>query len=234
MKMALETHRSWMPYTMGSLFWQMNDVWPVASWACLDFQNNPKAFYYTAKKAFNPIIVVPANYRNNFTLNVVSDKRESFSAKAEMKILDFNGKVLWSKNVAVNMHANTSQECFKITTNELVRNMDTTQIVFSVKLLKGDNLIASNVCYFAEPKNLKLPKSEITKVIKETGEGYSITFTSDKLIKDLYLDSDLKGSFSDNCFDLLPGEKVTVTFKTKEKTDNFGDKLKILSLTDSY
>ncbi len=59
MKMALETHRRWMPYTMGSLFWQMNDVWPVASWSCLDFQNNPKAFYYTAKKAFNPIIVVP-------------------------------------------------------------------------------------------------------------------------------------------------------------------------------
>ena len=234
MKMALETHRRWMPYTMGSLFWQMNDVWPVASWSCLDFENNPKAFYYTAKKAFKPIIVVPCNYKNNFTLSVVSDKRDSFSAKAEMKILDFNGKVLWTKNVPVNIPANTSRECFKINTNELVKNMDTTQIVFSVKLLKGDNMLANNLCYFSEPKNLKLLKPEITRVIKETGDGYSITFTTDKLVKDLYLDTDLKGWFSDNCFDLIPGEKVTVSFKTNEKTDNFGEKLKLVSLTDSY
>lgn len=234
MKMALETHRRWMPYTMGSLFWQMNDVWPVASWSCLDFQNNPKAFYYTAKKAFNPVIVVPANYKNDFTLNVVSDKRESFSAKAEMKIVDFNGKVLWTKNVPVNIPANTSKECFKINTNELVNKMDTTQIVFSVKLLKGDKLIASNVCYFSEPKDLKLLKPEITRAVKETADGYSITLTADKLVKDLYLDTDLKGWFSDNSFDLLPGEKVTVSFKTKEKVENFGEKLKLFSLTDSY
>jgi beta-mannosidase len=234
MKMALETHRSWMPYTMGSLFWQINDVWPVASWACLDYQNNPKAFYYTAKKAFNPVIVVPANYKNNFTLNVVSDKRDSFSAKAEMKILDFNGRVLWSKNLPVNVAANSSEECFKSTTKELVGNMDTTQIVFSVKLIKGDKMLASNVCYFSEPKDLKLPKSEVTKTCKETADGYSITLTTDKLVKDLYLETDLNGRFSDNCFDMLPGEKVTVLFKTADKVNNFADKLKLLSLTDSF
>ncbi len=134
-----------------------------------------------------------------------------------MKILDFNGKVLWTKNVPVNIPANTSRECFKINTNELVKNMDTTQIVFSVKLLKGDNLLANNLYYFSEPKNLKLLKPEITRVIKETGDGYSITFTADKLVKDLYLDTDLKGWFSDNCFDLLPGEKVTVTLRLKRR-----------------
>ena len=54
------------------------------------------------------------------------------------------------------------------------------------------------------------------------------------LVKDLCLNTDLKGWFSDNCFDLLPGEKVTVIFKTKEKTENFGEKLRLFSLTDSY
>jgi beta-mannosidase len=234
MKLALETHRRWMPFTMGSLFWQMNDVWPVASWSCLDFQNNPKPFYYTAKKAFDPVIVVPANHKNDFSVSVVSDKRESFNAKAEMKILDFNGKVLWSKNVSVSMPANTSKEWFKTKTSELVAKMDTTQIIFSVKLKNGDKLLASNVSYFSEPKNLNLPKPEITKSITENADGYLITLSSDKLAKDICLDTDLKGWFSDNCFDLLPGEKVTVIFKTKEKTNNFGEKLKLFSLTDSY
>jgi beta-mannosidase len=234
MKFALETHRRWMSFTMGSLFWQMNDVWPVASWACLDFQNNPKPFYYTARKAFSPVIVVPANYKNSFTVNVVSDKMEPVGASAEMKILDFSGKILWSKKIPVSVPANASKEIFRINTNELVAKMDTTSIVFSVKLLKGDKLLASNVQYFCEPKNLKLAKGEIKKVITETADGYSITLSSDKLVKDLCLSADLSGRFSDNCFDLLPGEKVTVSFKATTKIENFGEKLQLFSLVDSY
>ena len=234
MKLSLETHRRWMPYTMGSLYWQLNDVWPVASWASIDYQNNPKGLYYIVKKVFKPVIVVPSNFKNDFLVNVVSDKRETFKAKMEMKILDFSGKQLWSKTVPVNMAANTSTEFFKTSTKELVNKMDTTQIVFSVKLLDGSKLIASNFSYFSSPKDLKLPKPTITKVVAVSDQGYSITLSSDKLVKDLYLDTEEKGQFSDNYFDILPGEKVTVTFKTKEKIENLGDKLKLISLTDSY
>jgi len=234
MKLSLETHRRWMPYTMGSLYWQLNDVWPVASWASIDYQNNPKGLYYIVKRVFKPVIVVPSNFKNNFLVNVVSDKRETFKAKMEMKILDFSGKQLWSKTVPVNMTANTSTEFFKTTTKELVNKMDTTQIVFSVKLTEGNKLIASNLCYFSSPKDLKLPKPTITKIVTVSDQGYSISLSSDKLVKDLYLNTEEKGQFSDNYFDLLPGEKVTVIFKTKEKVENFGDKLKLFSLTDSF
>jgi beta-mannosidase len=234
MKLSLETHRRWMPYTMGSLYWQLNDVWPVASWASIDFQNNPKGLYYIVKKAFNPVIVVPSNFKNEFVVNVVSDSREAFKAKMEMKIFDFSGKQLWSKTIPVNMMANTSTAFYRTTTKELVNKLDTTQIVFSVKLLQGNKLVASNLCYFSSPKDLIMQKPYITKVVTVSDQGYMITLTSDKLVKDLYLDTDEKGRFSDNYFDLLPGDKVTVIFKTKEKIENFGDKLKLFSLIDSY
>jgi beta-mannosidase len=234
MKLSLETHRRWMPYTMGSLYWQLNDVWPIASWASIDFHNNPKGLYYIVKKAFNPIIVVPSNFKNDFMINVVSDSREAFQAKMEMEILDFDGKQLWSKTIPINMMANTSTAFFKTTTKELVNNLDTTQIVFTVKLLKGNQLLASNLYYFSSPKDLKLQKPVITKVVTVSDQGYSIALTSDKLVKDLYLDTDEMGRFSDNYFDLLPGEKVILGFKTKEKIDNFGDKIRLYSLTDSY
>jgi beta-mannosidase len=234
MKLSLETHRRRMPYTMGSLYWQLNDVWPVASWASIDFQNNPKGLYYIVKKTFNPVIVVPSNFKNEFMVNVVSDSREAFKAKMEMNILDFSGKTIWSKTIPVNMGANTSTAFFKAKTNELLNKLDTTQIVFSVKLLKGNQIIASNLCYFSAPKDLKLQNPVITKLVTVTELGYSITISSDKLARDLYLDTDEKGRFSDNYFDLLPGEKVTVNFKTKEKIENFGDKLKLFSLTDSF
>jgi beta-mannosidase len=234
MKLSFETHRRWMPYTMGSLYWQLNDVWPVASWASIDFQNNPKGLYYIVKKAFNPIIVVPSDFKNRFMVNVVSDSQESFKAKLEMRILDFSGKMLWHKSIPVKMAANTSSEFFNSDTKELLNNMDTTQIVFSVKLLQGNKLLASNLFYFSSPKDLRLPKPTITKFISDSDQGYSITLSSDKLVRDLYIDTEEKGQFSDNYFDLLPGEKVTVSFKTNEKIDNFESKIKLYSLIDSF
>jgi beta-mannosidase len=234
MKLSLETHRRWMPYTMGSLYWQLNDVWPVASWASIDYQNNPKGLYYIVKRAFARTIVIPSNFKNDFAVNVVTDSREAFKAKMEMKIMDFNGKQLWSKSLPVNMSPNTSTVFFKSKTKELIANMDTTQIVFSVKLLQGNKLLADNISYFSAPKDLKLPKPSISKVVTVSDKGYTITLSSDKLVKDLYLSTDEKGQFSDNYFDMLPGEKVTVTFKTDEKIENPGDKIKLFSLTDSF
>jgi beta-mannosidase len=234
MKLALETHRRWMPYTMGTLYWQLNDVWPVASWSSLDYQNNPKALEFIVKKAFSEVIVVPSDFKNDFKVNVVSDSREPFKAKMEARITDFEGRELWKKSLSVNMDANSSKEIYAVKTEDLVRNMDTTRIVFTVKIMKDNKLLASNLYYFSAAKNLKLEKPVISKTISATDQGFLVTLSADKLVKDLYLSTDVKGEFSDNYFDLLPGEKVTVKFNTKEKIENFESKLKLVSVVDTY
>lgn len=80
MKLALETHRRWIPYTMGTLYWQINDVWPGATWASMDYKNRWKPLHYRAKKAFEPLLVVPSDYKNEFKVNVVADQMKPFSA----------------------------------------------------------------------------------------------------------------------------------------------------------
>lgn len=234
MKLALETHRRWMPYTMGTLYWQLNDVWPVASWASLDYQNNPKALQYFATKAFNPVLVVASDYKNEFKVNVVSDRLESEKATLDMKIRDFHGKQLWSKTEPVQTSANNSKVFFNSPTDKLVQGMDTSQIVFEVKLWKGKELLTSNVLYFAMPKNLKLEKPEITRKIVRNAKGYAVTLTTNKLAKNVYLFSEMDGRFSDNYFDLLPGEPVTVTFTSEKDINDFESKLAITSLFDSF
>ena len=52
-KVAVESHRISMPYCMGSLYWQLNDCWPGASWSSLDYFGNWKALHYYAKKFFS-------------------------------------------------------------------------------------------------------------------------------------------------------------------------------------
>jgi beta-mannosidase len=206
----------------------------VASWSSLDYQNNPKALEFIVKKAFSEVIVVPSDFKNDFKVNVVSDSREPFKAKMEARITDFEGRELWKKSLSVNMDANSSKEIYAVKTEDLVRNMDTTRIVFTVKIMKDNKLLASNLYYFSAAKNLKLEKPVISKTISATDQGFLVTLSADKLVKDLYLSTDVKGEFSDNYFDLLPGEKVTVKFNTKEKIENFESKLKLVSVVDTY
>jgi beta-mannosidase len=55
-RLAMEAHRRAMPYCMGSLYWQINDCWPVASWSSIDYFGRWKALHYTARRIFAPVI----------------------------------------------------------------------------------------------------------------------------------------------------------------------------------
>lgn len=79
-KTAIEAHRRDMPYCMGSLFWQHNDCWPVASWSSRDYYGRWKAQHYFAKNAFADILVSPLVADDTVTVHVVSDrlKREGY------------------------------------------------------------------------------------------------------------------------------------------------------------
>ena len=234
MKLALETHRRWMPYTMGTLYWQINDVWPGATWASLDYKNRWKPLHYRAKKAFAPLLVVPSNHKNTFQVNVVADQMKPFHAELDMKITDFSGKVLWMKAVPVDVQSNNSVVGFKTETSQLLGNIDVNNAVFMVELKKGKKVLSSNHLYFTEPKNLALQQPEIRKTITKTPTGYAVKLSTNTLVRDLYLDFDGEGQFSDNFFDLFPDKTVTVQFTPKANAANFERDLKIFSLVDTY
>jgi beta-mannosidase len=115
-----------------------------------------------------------------------------------------------------------------------LKDIDRKNTVFVVRLIKEGKFLAYNLFYLALLKDLNLSKPNITKKIRPISNGYEINLSTDKLAKSLYLSIDKEGSFSDNFFDLLPGEKVSIIFKSKKKIENFKDKLKITSLVDTY
>ena len=57
-KTAVEYWRSLKPHCMGTLYWQLNDTWPVASWSSLDYGGGWKALHYMARRFFQPVSVV--------------------------------------------------------------------------------------------------------------------------------------------------------------------------------
>jgi beta-mannosidase len=233
-KLGIETHRRNKPYTMGTLYWQLNDCWPVASWASLDYKNRWKALHYYAKKAYSNVLPIVSDFQGNFKVQVVSDILEPIKAELQMKIIDFKGKEVWRQTVPVEMDENTCKTFFEKKSDEFLKGIDRKNTVFVVRLVKGKQVISSNIFYLAPFKDLNFPQPNITKKITKTTDGYKIKLATDKLVKNLYMSIDEDGFFSDNFFDMLPGEELTINFKSKQKVDNLEQKLKIISLVDTY
>ena len=130
---------------------------------------------------------------------------------------------------------NSSDIYMSIATDKLLQGTDVTNAVLLCELRDGKDIISENTYYFAEPKNLRLEKTDIKKEIERTDNGYVITLRSKNLAKNVRIDIDGENAaFSDNYFDLLPGRSKKVTINTGNDIENIDTRIKTFSLIDSY
>lgn len=233
MKVGFEAHRRAMPYNMGSLYWQVNDCWPVASWSGMDYYMNWKGLHYFVKKAFEPVLVSPFVNGDSLKVQIVSDKPEPINGVLTLKIVSFDGKEFWSQSMEVMIPAFSSKSYFSDKVNKLLpKNLQKTHMLIAT-LEKEGSVAGENVFYFSKTKDLELPMVQITQEIKKETNRWTITLYSEKLARNVFLEFDgLEGHFSDNYFDLLPGQKRELTFLPKgNSTDPI---LKIKTIRDTY
>jgi beta-mannosidase len=214
---GIEAHRRAMPYCMGSLYWQLNDCWPVVSWSGIDYEGRWKALQYFAKKSFEPVILSLEINDETLNINLVNDKNELVEGYLTFQLMNFEGK----KRLQ-------AEEYYKIKPNcvELLRSIDITnytQFDLNTAVLNigfnGNEKVNEKNFYFVKPKNLNLSKPEI-KIIKEKrGDHYVLNLVTNTLAKNVFIESNAVGKLSDNFFDLLPGEEKIIEFYPEENID---------------
>jgi beta-mannosidase len=234
-KLAIEAHRRNKPYCMGSLYWQINDCWPVASWSSIDYFGRWKALHYFVKKAFKDVLVSPTIDNETLNVFVISDRLESLKADLVLKLIDFSGNVKWQKNIAVTIAANSSKIFYESISQELLTNVSKKSVFLWTTLVENDNILSENILYFLPVKELDLPPTNITTSVTKIEKGCRIKLTSNKLAKNVFLHIDeIDGFFSDNYFDLLPGVDAEIDFTCEEEINNISDNLKIVTIRDTY
>jgi|WetSurMetagenome_2_1015567.scaffolds.fasta_scaffold31621_2 beta-mannosidase len=231
MRTAIETHRRAKPYCMGTMYWQLNDCWPVVSWSGIDYFGRWKALQYFVKDAYNEILVSPVEENDSIKIYIVSDKLYQLNGIVHLQLIDFSGSILWQKDTTAIIPANSSGVYFRINKNELVQNFNKNSIILFAKLELLSGAVYKNYLYFALPKELNLSEPEITIDIKNEGKGITLNITSDKLVKNLFLYSDEDIYFSENYFDIIPGNTETVYCTTNLSKEEFEKKLKYIYLT---
>lgn len=233
-KTAIESHRRDMPYCMGTLYWQHNDCWPVASWAARDYYGRWKAQQYFARKAFQNVIVTGAIHDGVLAIHTVSDDLKKKKGTLDIRMLDFNGNTLKSFSKKIDIRPNTSAIVWSSDTTELLGGIGANDCFVNVRLSDKNGLIHSNNLYFNGFKSLNLPAVEVAARIEEAEGGYDVTLSSDRFARAVFLSLDgIDNFFSDNYFDIIPGEDVTIRVTTTLPRNEFERQLKVMTLTDA-
>ena len=221
MRHGLEAHRRNRPYCMGTLYWQLNDSWPVVSWSSIDYYGNWKALHYQAKRAFAPILINPIRQNDSLSIYLISDCPDTKDhLMLEMKVTDFDGKKQ-GKPIRLNtltVPANTSQCVYRIKPDTWLSPEEQQRCFMQLTLKdKAGNTLAETVYFFRKTKDLLLPETTVSCKIKQKDGMCELTLFSPALAKDVFIEIPLQGArFSDNFFDLLPGERKTVVITSPQ------------------
>ena len=216
---GIEAHRRNRPYCMGSLFWQLNDSWPVVSWSGIDYYGNWKALMYQSKRAFAPILINAIKEGDDLCVYLVSDELQDHDGvRLDVELMDFDGKAHGKWTQSGMLAANSSVLFMKKRAGELQGKLSaaTSLLHFTLKAKNGATL-ADDVFYFAYPKDQKLPEANIETSVRRRGDAIEMTLKTDKLARDIFVEVPVQGvRFTDNFFDLLPGQRKKITITSPE------------------
>jgi beta-mannosidase len=238
-KTGAEFWRRERPRSMGSLYWQLNDCWPVASWSSIDYYGRWKALQYYARRFYSPVLVSPHVDNGTLEIYIVSDKTTAQSGAIDLRVMHFDGTVVKEVRQAVDIPPLSSGTFVHVPVASLQEpgggKLDLATVFASAKLTIDGKEASSNSLYFVPTKQVRLPAPQIQTKLTRSGAGYDVELSSPVLAKSVLVSfGDLDTELSDNYFDILPGEAVRIHVTTAASEDKVRAAIKLYSLGDAF
>jgi beta-mannosidase len=245
-------YRRLMPRCMGSLYWQLNDCWPVASWSSIEFTGRWRALHHAARRFFAPAVVsahVPGdevfglnNYRKSTVrlvhIHTCYDRPAPAKAVVRWDLMHLDGRVLQNGRRSVVLQPMSSVRQQTLDLSGLLAKFGRERIYLRIALEIAGKTLSEDTVLFTLPRFMDFPKPRTKIVIrtKEMGRA-SVSFTS-QVLQHMF-EFDFPGrrfAASDNFFDLYPGEtrEVDVQFTGKVTPPGLRGSITHRSLADSY
>lgn len=214
LKYAIEHYRRRKPHCSGTLFWQLNDCWPVLSWSVLDYYGVGKAGYYYAKRAYAPVL---ASFKQcpdgSIQLWITNDTLAFVSDTITLALCSFAGQVLWSREHAVSVPSNSSASVYQIPPAALQVAADRYLTVRSAA-----NSFPANRHFFAAIKDLvrsPIAPSVSMSVVNE--QEIHVQFQASVYAYFVHLTVPHTSIWlNDNYFDLAPHTQRTIIVRTAQ------------------
>jgi beta-mannosidase len=215
-KTAVEYWRSLKPHCMGTLYWQLNDTWPVASWSSLDHGGGWKLMHYMARRFFAPVAVmaVPDKAAGGIIVKAVNDRPKAQKITLTLSILDPQGKATPLKTISKSIPADKAIEVAKLKNTDLPAGHVLIMDFEAADGSKGRSHFA------AEPyKALAIVAPQLTHSATIKDGALHIRIASKHAALFVTAETGVPGRYSDNVLDLLPGETTIIIFTPDDPAD---------------
>ena len=236
-KIGAEHFRRSRPETMGSIFWQLNDCWPVASWSSIDYYGRWKALQYYARRFYAPLLVSPHIEDGAVKVYIVSDKTEPQPAQLRVRLMDFSGKTLLDESRTVALSPLASKVYLDWPLKKLTDAgaANTSGVFVVAELSTSEGKTSRNLIYLAPTKEVHLLPAALKVEAAGVKGSYKLRVNSAVLARSVYLSfGDLDVKLSDNYFDLLPAETVEIQAQSSATLEMIKAKMQVVSLTDAF
>ncbi|RXR03542.1 beta-mannosidase [Pseudoxanthomonas composti] len=233
-ELAALHHRASRPYTMGSLYWQLNDVWQGASWSSVDYRGRWKALHFHARRFFADLAVAALRSEGVTRLTLLSDRDTALPLQWRLRVMDVDGRVLREQRHEVQLAAQSAMQVAQFSDAQLLKGADPRRTLAVFELMDGQQSLARRVVYFDAAKQLQLPATSIASTIAADGEGFVLTLRSAKFARAVWIDfGALDVVPEDNAFDLLAGEQRVLRLRGSASLQDLKQALRVQSLADA-
>jgi beta-mannosidase len=216
---------------MGSLYWQLNDLWPGVTWSSIDSDGRWKALQFRARHFYAPLLIAALRHAGTTTVSLVSDRTTSLAARWRLRLMDFAGKVRREEAHDVTLAPLAGTRVARYTDAQLLDGADPRATFAVFELVAEGKLLSRDLVFFALPKDLRLPQPRIHAQLAPAAAGYRLTLATDALARDVWVSfGDIDAGLSDNGFNLLPGEPVTLDVASKASAEALRQALQVRDL----
>jgi beta-mannosidase len=234
---GVEHWRRHMDRVSGTLYWQLNDCWPVASWSSLDYFGRWKALHYAARRFYAPIMLSVEDTGTEQAIYVTSDLREEWSGTVRWSLETLAGTRLESGQEEVTASGLGTTLVRKLNFADRVSDTNRREVVFVAELWQEHGLVGRQVTTFAPTKHLSLAAPDIRASLHREQGGLFITLRANSLAR--LVEVTLTGKeviFSDNYFDLPANRETVVSARLPEgwSLEQARSALRIRSVYDSF
>jgi beta-mannosidase len=236
---GVEHWRRSMHRVSGTLYWQLNDCWPVASWSSLDYFGRWKALHYASRRFYAPVLlsIEDDEGRAVMRIHLTNDLQTQWQGEIRWRLMRLDGEVLDAGVMSGSVAPSSSSQVFEKDFSHLSLQ-EKRETIFVAHLFSGGEVQATQLATFIRNKHLNLVNPQLKAYLHEgDGELVHIQVEARYLARfvELSLD-DADVVFSDNYFDVLPGEAVRVELTKPEgwTLDDVGKSLTVFSLYDSF
>jgi beta-mannosidase len=196
----------------GTLYWQLNDTWPVASWSSLDFFGRWKALHYAARRFYAPVMLSLEDKGTQVGIHVTSDLRIAWKGSVRWSLETISGRVLENGEEAANAAPLASTPIRTLDFGDRLSDAEKRTTVLIAELWQEGRPVARNLATFVPNKHLELAEPRLTVGVDRSGDTLRFDVTAGSLAR--FVELSLEGAdavFSDNYFDAPAGRTVTVT-----------------------